>query len=84
MWRKDGAEIVFLEENQVWSIRVEEAGTDLRFFEPEPLFPVRSPGGLPDVTLLAITRDGSRIYLPQPIEQIDSDVIHIRTGWARR
>ena len=83
VWRKDGAEIVFLDENQVWSIRVEEAGTDLRFSEPEPLFPVRPHGGVEDVTLLAITRDGSRIYLPQPIEQIDSDVIHIRTGWAR-
>ena len=50
--------------------------------QPEPLFPVRPPGGVADVTMLAITRDGSRIYLPQPIEQIDSDVIHIRTGWA--
>ena len=82
VWRKDGAEIVFLDEDQVSSIRVEEAGTDLRFLEPEPLFPVRPHGGVEDVTLLAISRDGSRIYLPQPIEQIDSDVIHIRTGWA--
>ena len=82
VWRKDGAEIVFLDEDQVWSIRVEEAGTDLCFSEQEPLFPVRPPGGVEDITLLAITRDGSRIYLPQPVEQIDSDVIHIRTGWA--
>lgn len=63
-------------------VRVEEAGTDLRFLEAEPLFPVRSPGGVADVTMRAITRDGSRIYLPQPIEQAGSDLIHIRTGWA--
>lgn len=82
VWRKDGAEIVFLDQDQVWSIRVEEAGADLRFSEPEPLFSVRPPGGVVDAMMLAITRDGSRIYLPQPIEQADSDLIHVRTGWA--
>ena len=82
VWRRDGAEIVFLNEDQLWSVRVEPRGGDLGFSEPEPLFPVQQPGGVIDVTPLAITRNGARIYMPQPIETIDSDVIHIRTGWA--
>jgi hypothetical protein len=29
---------------------------------------------------LAVSRDGSRIYFPQAIEQPEADVIHVRTG----
>ncbi len=81
-WRKDGREIVFLNESQVWSIGVGQAGDERVFAQPKPLFPVLSPGGVEDIGLLAISRDGSRIYLPQMVEQPDSDVIHIRTGWG--
>ena len=86
VWRKDGREIVFLDQNtnQLMSIVVTQAGSGVTFSAPKPLFPVHNPGGVEDQNLLALTRDGSRIYLPQPVEQPDSDVIHIRTGWASR
>lgn len=86
VWRKDGKEIVFLSasQNEVWSIAVSPAGTDLAFSAPKMLFPVRPPGGVIDITLLAVTRDGSRIYLPQPVPQPDTDVIHVRTGWGSK
>jgi hypothetical protein len=28
-----------------------------------------------------VSRDGTRIYYQQPVEQPDSDLIHIRMGW---
>ena len=66
------------------SIVVTQAGSGVMFSAPKLLFPVHNPGGVEGLNLLALTRDGSRIYLPQPVEQADSDVIHIRTGWASR
>jgi len=32
------------------------------------------------IAQLAVSRDGSRIYYQQPVEQPDSDVIHIKMG----
>jgi Tol biopolymer transport system component len=81
VWRKDGKEILYLDQNQVWSLRVNAAGGDLRFGTPEPLFPVRPPAGLVRaLNPLAVTHDGSRIYFPQAVEQPDSSIIQIRTG----
>lgn len=34
------------------------------------------------LNFLAVSRDGSRFYIPQAVEQPESDVIHIRMGWA--
>jgi len=34
-----------------------------------------------DLTALAVSRDGSRFYFPQAVEQPDSDVIHVKMGW---
>ena len=84
VWRRDGREILFLDAGQVWSIGVESTSADLRLTGPSALFPVRSPGGVVDVTPWAVSRDGSRLYLPQPVEGSESDVIHIRTGWVTR
>jgi hypothetical protein len=36
-----------------------------------------------DLNFLAVSRDGSRFYIPQAVEQPESDVIHVRTGWAK-
>jgi len=81
VWRKDGKEVLYLDQNQVWSLRVEAAGGDLRFGTPEPLFPVRpSPALVSGLSPLAVTHDGSRIYFPQAVEQPDSAVIQVRTG----
>ena len=84
VWRKDGKEIIFYDQNQIWSIRVDSVGAELRFSAPQTLFPVRPPAGLvAPLTPLAITRDGSRIFFPQDIEQPDTNMIHIMTGWLR-
>jgi hypothetical protein len=42
------------------------------------------PAGEVDVGRpLAISRDGSRIFWLQGIEQPDSNLIYIKTGWAK-
>jgi hypothetical protein len=84
VWRKDGKEIIIADDRGVWSIRVDATGNGLHFGTPELLFSgLRSPAGyhLPDRPL-AVSRDGSRIYFVQAVEQPDSSVIHIRMGWA--
>jgi serine/threonine protein kinase len=84
VWRKDGKEIMYFDQDQVWSVRVDGVGTQLRFAPPEPLFSVSRPlgvlsGGRP----LAVSRDGLRIYFLQSTEEPDSGVIHVRTGAIR-
>ncbi len=81
VWRKDGKEIVYLDANRIWSVPVDTSGGEFRAGMPTALFPVRPVGRVLDVSNLAVSRDGSRIYFPQAVEQPDSDVIHIRMGW---
>ncbi len=88
VWRKDGREIVYLDEYQgrhyVWSVPVTAAGSEFRAGTPSPLFPVRLPATtFGDLNFLAVSRDGSRFYIPQAVEQPESDVIHVRMGWAK-
>jgi len=88
MWRKDGREIVYLDEyqgrNYVWSVPVTTAGGGFQAGIPSPLFPARLPATtFGDLNFLAVSRDGSRFYMPQAVEQPESDVIHVRIGWAR-
>jgi hypothetical protein len=86
VWRKDGKEIVYVgngqRKRQVWSIPVNEAGSDLHFGSPVSLFEVRTLNLVAPANPLAVTRDGSRIFFPQaPEPSEDADVIHIRSGW---
>ena len=88
VWRKDGREIVYLDEyqgrNYIWSVLVDTAGGKLHAGAAIPLFPARLPATtLGDLNFLAVSRDGSRFYIPQAVEQPESDVIHIRMGWAK-
>jgi hypothetical protein len=88
VWRKDGREIVYLDEFQgrtyIWSVPVTAAGGEFRAGTPSPLFPARLPATtFPDLNFLAVSRDGSRFYIPQAVEQPESDVIHVRMGWAK-
>jgi Tol biopolymer transport system component len=88
IWRKDGNEIVYLDEfqgrNYVWSVPVATSGGEFRAFKPTPLFPARLPATtFIDLNFLAVSRDGSRFYIPQAVEQPDSDGIHVRIGWAK-
>jgi hypothetical protein len=80
-WRKDGKEIVYLDGNRIWSLPVDTSSGEVRAGVPEALFSVRPVGRVLDVSPLAVSRDGSRFYFPQAIEQPDSDVIHARIGW---
>jgi hypothetical protein len=81
VWLADGKEILYYDDNHIWSVRVDRSGEDLRFGSPESLFSVRAPiNSLPSSTVLAVSRDGSRIYCLQSVEQPDSDVINVRTG----
>jgi hypothetical protein len=87
-WRKDGKEIVYLDEyqgrNYVWSVPLAARGHEFQAGTPSPLFPARLPATtFGDLNFLAVSRDGSRFYIPQALEQSDSDVIHVRMGWAK-
>jgi hypothetical protein len=82
VWRRDGKEILYLHQDRIWSLPVNTSGGEFRASAPQPLFSVRpSPSRVLDVTPLAVSSDGSRIYFPQAVEQPDSDVIHVRMGW---
>ena len=88
VWRKDGREIVYLDEfqgrNYVWSVPVADPGGEFRAGPPVPLFPARLPATtFGDLNFLAVSRDGSRFYVPQAVEQPESDVINVLMGWAK-
>jgi len=83
VWRRDGKEILYLDRDRIWSVRVDTSGGEFRPSAPEMLFAVRSLEGgrrVNGIAQLAVSRDGSRIYYQQPVEQPDSDVIHIKMG----
>ena len=85
VWRKDGREIVYLDEyqgrNYVWSVPLASSGGELKAGSPSPLFQARLPAStFGDLNFLAVSRDGSRFYIPQGVEQPDSGVIHVRVG----
>jgi serine/threonine protein kinase len=87
-WRRDGKEIVYVSDDalggwSVWSVVVESSAIGLRFGAPAKLFDgVRLPSALTGGSRpLAISRDGSRIYLTEAVEQPNSNVIQIRMGW---
>jgi hypothetical protein len=81
-WRGDGKEIVFLDKGKVWSIGVDQRRA-IPFARPEPLFDVGPHSGVADISVLAVSSDGSRIYLPQFVAQPGSDMIHVRIGWLK-
>jgi serine/threonine protein kinase len=84
VWRKDGKEIVYWNQDRIWSVRVDGVGAQLHFAPPEPLFSVARPLGLlSGARPLAVNRDGSRIYFLQSTEEPDSGFIHIRTRAIR-
>jgi serine/threonine protein kinase len=84
VWRKDGKEIVYIVGPEVWSVGVESDRKGLRFSSPRRLFsgvrllPGTNGGDRP----IAISRDGSHIYLPQAAEQPNLNVIHVKMGWS--
>jgi hypothetical protein len=85
LWRKDGSEIVIFDGQGVWSVPVSGAGSGIRFGAPQLLFSgLRQPVGYnASVRPLAVSHDGSRFYLPVPVSQPDSGVIHVGVGWVK-
>jgi serine/threonine protein kinase len=82
-WRGDGKEIVYLDGQDIMSVAVDMVGGRARFSPPQVLISgLRLPPGLNGGSRpLAISRDGSRIYFPQALEQPETSVIHLKTGW---
>ncbi len=83
IWRGDGKEIVYSEEGAVWSITVSGSGDDLSFGEPKKLFGgLRYPANLIQQSVfLQISRDGSKIYFLQAVEQPKDGLINILFGF---
>jgi hypothetical protein len=80
VWRKDAKEILYYDQGQIWSVRVEGSKGNLQFGSPEMLFAVARPLGLTSGSRpLAVNHDGSRIYFLQSTEQPESNLIQVRT-----
>jgi serine/threonine protein kinase len=84
-WRKDGKEIVYLGPLGIMTVPVERTGSELRFGQPRSLFTnFRAPAGAnAGARSLAVSRDGSRIYYVESVEQTDFNMIHIKMGWLK-
>jgi eukaryotic-like serine/threonine-protein kinase len=80
-WSRNGKEILYESRGGIYSVGVDTIGGELRFGTPVLLFSgVRVPPGVINNSHpLAVSRDGSRIFWPQAIEQPGSDVIQVRT-----
>ena len=84
VWRKDGKEILCINQGKIWSVRVEGSGEQLRFSMPEPLFSAQPPSGTNSGSRpLAVNRDGTRIYYLQSVDEPEAGVIDVRTGAIR-
>jgi eukaryotic-like serine/threonine-protein kinase len=82
VWRGDGKEILFAAPpGTMYAVSVNAENGGLQFGEPDALFTgVRRPAGALRLSpLLAVSRDGSRIYWIQSAAQPASDLIHVRT-----
>jgi hypothetical protein len=86
VWRGDGKEIVFIRGNAVWSVAATNSGGKLTLGAPQRLFEGvrRAPGAVGQSQGLAVSRDGSRFFLVQGVEQSEPDVIHVMTAPQRR
>ncbi len=77
-WRADGKEILYMNDEALFSVAVEGSGMNLKFNEPKRLMPINLAAvvlnsGMP----YAITRDGSRILIPEAVPQPQSSVIAV-------
>ena len=84
LWRGDGREILEVAPAGVMSIPVTWVRGEPQFGAPTPLFPLkvlRAPvGSFAAAIPWTVSRDGSRIYWLQGVEQPDSNVIDVRTN----
>ncbi len=79
VWRGDGKEIFFVRDEAVWSVKVTGSADSPAFSAPEKLFAGvrRAPTAVFQSQGLSVSRDGSRFFIVQGVEQPDTNVIHI-------
>ncbi|MFN7982496.1 MAG: protein kinase [Vicinamibacterales bacterium] len=83
VWRRDGREIVFYQDQRIWSVEVTAIGGQLRLSPAVPLFEIRqSPGLVSQFNPLGISMDGSRIFFPSTSEPVRQSVVHLTSGWS--
>ena len=83
IWRGDGKEILYRDGDALMSIKVEASET-LTFGVPRKLFSgLRPSGGASPSTPLAVSRDGSRIFWAQAVEQPEANIFHVKIGAVR-
>jgi WD40-like Beta Propeller Repeat len=82
-WRGDGKEIVYFgTQGSVWSVTVEGGADAMSFGTPMQLFSgVRIPPAVLAARQLAVSRDGSRFYIAEAVEQPTPSVIHVTNSW---
>ena len=86
VWRGDGKEIVFIRPNDgAYSVAVASTDGSPTFGTPTKLFGGirRAANNVAMSQSLAVSRDGSRFFVVQGVEQPDAGVIHIRTAALR-
>ena len=83
VWRGDGREIAYLVRDSVWSVSVAGSGP-LTFGSPERLFGgVRIPPATTATARpLTMSRDGSRVAVPQAVEEPESVGLDVLIGSA--
>ena len=86
VWRGDGKEITFVGDNAVWSVAVNVSNGTSTFGPPQRLFEGvrRAPGAVAQSQGLAVSRDGSRFFIVQGVEQPETNVIHVMMPPATR
>jgi hypothetical protein len=84
LWRGDGREILEVAPAGVMSIPVTWVRGEPQFGAPIPLFPLKGlrppAGSFAAASPWTVSRDGSRIYLLQGVEQPGPSVIDVRTN----
>ena len=85
VWRRDGREIAYVDGGGVFSVGVSGSGSALAFAAPVRLFGGvrRAHGAVQQSTGLAISSDGSRLFLVEGLEQPESNVIHVMIPAAK-
>jgi eukaryotic-like serine/threonine-protein kinase len=86
VWRGDGNEIVFVQDGAVWAIKVSMNEPIPHFSAAEKLFDGvrRAPAAVFQSRSLAVSRDGSRIFLLQAVQQPPGNVIHVMVPASAR
>ena len=80
VWRGDGKEIAFVKDNAVWIVAVNMSGDTPAFGPPQRLFEGvrRAPASVAQSQGLAVSRDGSRFFIVQGVDQPDTNMIHVK------